>query len=642
MKTTKTMWMISRQALLTGFAVALIAAQAGTGPQTAQASGGNNKLLASADLPIMPVSTATPVAPDAPQKIDVTEPRTLDAPQPAANTPLRSSAIQDHGTSVSLDFVDASIVDVLKALSLQSGYNIVASPDVASKKVTVSLAHVSLEAALDFITKPSDLLWLRQGNTYIVGSELSLKQFLPAPSAGNAITTRPIRFTYSEQKSLVDAIVSAFKNDDVTISLVTPYVSTSSEYRTTFSQTASPSGSANGQTAVGKAEGARGGVIMVTGKTAVIDRVKEFVDKVEDSFNSISLPPPHIYTIRYAFGPHLASILASLIPGLTVIAGPSQEFDSGGKLSFSTGVVTSDRFTATTTGASVTGGAGNTGNAAAGSGQTSASGTSSSSSQTSTSTMSAPKTLILSGSQSDIDSGLKLLAQIDVKPAQILFEVKVEDFADTDETALGINWDFSGAQVSYGGSGTAAAFTFGTLGAATSDIVTATGNAKTTKSHAKTLANPKIAALDGQRAVVFIGDTDTYVSTYTNNSSGTSVTTASVNAGVTLAMTGRVTDDGFVNVYLHPEISSVTFTTQDGSQLPDVSTEYADTIIRVKNGDTIAIGGLTKEQVTKSGQKVPILGDLPILKALFNNADDLKSKHTVVFFIKTTILSDHA
>ena len=82
-------------------------------------------------------------------------------------------------------------------------------------------------------------------------------------------------------------------------------------------------------------------------------------------------------------------------------------------------------------------------------------------------------------------------------------------------------------------------------------------------------------------------------------------------------MTGKVNNDGYVTLNVHPEVSLVTLATAGagGGQLPQISTREATTTVRVKDGDTIAIGGLISEQDIKNIQKVPLLGDLPVLRA---------------------------
>ena len=65
-----------------------------------------------------------------------------------------------------------------------------------------------------------------------------------------------------------------------------------------------------------------------------------------------------------------------------------------------------------------------------------------------------------------------------------------------------------------------------------------------------------------------------------------------------------------------------------------------DDILRVKDGDTIVIGGLIDDEVTKTTTKVPLLGDIPIVKALFSNQNNTKIHNEIVFLITPHIQAE--
>jgi type II secretory pathway component GspD/PulD (secretin) len=262
-----------------------------------------------------------------------------------------------------------------------------------------------------------------------------------------------------------------------------------------------------------------------------------------------------------------------------------------------------------------------------------------------------PSILLLTGTAQDIAKGLEVLSKIDVQPKQLLFEAKVTEISNTDVNDLGLNWTFNNASTSIGEVAPASGTTqfpgqilkFGTFARTPiTDLADVSLDALITNGKAKLLADPNIGAIDGYPAQVFIGDTINYVQSVTSSTTGENVTTASVEVGITLRVIGKCDSDGYITLNIHPEVSSISqwVTNPAGGQLPDIATRYADTTVRVKDGDTIAIGGLIQENDLINIQKVPILGDLPFFGALFRDNKINKNKDEVVFFLKTSVMKN--
>jgi general secretion pathway protein D len=104
-----------------------------------------------------------------------------------------------------------------------------------------------------------------------------------------------------------------------------------------------------------------------------------------------------------------------------------------------------------------------------------------------------------------------------------------------------------------------------------------------------------------------------------------------VNVGVTLQIAPRVTDDGFVTSHVFCVVSSVTGTS---GGYPTISQREAETSATVRDGETFVIGGLTEESDIASHNKVPLLGDLPVLGELFGLRSDTRSK-TELYIVVT-------
>ncbi|MDQ2688101.1 MAG: type II and III secretion system protein, partial [Armatimonadota bacterium] len=266
--------------------------------------------------------------------------------------------------------------------------------------------------------------------------------------------------------------------------------------------------------------------------------------------------------------------------------------------------------------------------------------------------------LLLTGSDADVARARQILASVDVRPAQINYEAKVTEINLNSLKNLGLTYDFSGASTRIGELPDNVAGGAPKLGdngypgkilksgvfgrTALSNLVTVGLNALFTSGDAKLLSNPNISAVDGQPAAAFIGDTVRYVSSITQTPTGQTVTTDSVNIGIKLFVTGKVNNDGYITLNIHPEVSTITgyLAVPGGGSLPQVSTREATTTVRVKDGDTIAIGGLISENDIKNVQKVPFLGDLPFFGNLFKNTSHTHRRDEVVIFVKVSISKD--
>ncbi|MBF0479722.1 MAG: type II secretion system protein GspD [Candidatus Omnitrophica bacterium] len=159
------------------------------------------------------------------------------------------------------------------------------------------------------------------------------------------------------------------------------------------------------------------------------------------------------------------------------------------------------------------------------------------------------------------------------------------------------------------------------------------------------LSSPRITALNNEEAKILVGSTEPYVtSTTTVAASGPATTSESVNfidVGVKLFVTPTINNDGFITMKIKPEVSSKTgdFPTSSNNTIPIVETSEAETKVMVKDGVTIILGGLIKEEKIKTDKMVPILGKIPLLGAAFKSNSESLKKTEIAIFLKPTIIS---
>ena len=260
-----------------------------------------------------------------------------------------------------------------------------------------------------------------------------------------------------------------------------------------------------------------------------------------------------------------------------------------------------------------------------------------------------PMRLILRGSKGQIEDGLKYLAKVDIAPKQIAIEMRVMELSKEDAMQLGINWSaLTGGTVkainvneSQTGIGTNTApansinARIGFNGASFAGV-TATLDAIANKNNL--ISRPNLLAIDGREAEVFVGDDIMYVSSIVSSQTGPTITSADIKVGVRLSVLARIGGDGNITMDMRPVVSFLKgFNSVSGQgvtlNLPQTSVRIEQSTVNMRSGETIAIGGLIQDQDLLNVQKVPLLGDLPILGQLFRSTTHQRTRSEVVFFL---------
>jgi len=265
-------------------------------------------------------------------------------------------------------------------------------------------------------------------------------------------------------------------------------------------------------------------------------------------------------------------------------------------------------------------------------------------------------TLVLMDIPSKIDEISAMITALDKKDTEVFIEAKIVQVALGDEYQMGINW--SKLIVRIGNTGVNFSSNFPIPGGITSEIGTASIGtlnnsafnnvlqALDTFGKSRTLSSPRLAVINNQEASILIGTTIPYTtSSTTTPAAGTPTTAESVSfidTGVKLHVTPTIHDDGYITMKIKPEISNQeaqNFTAPDGSKIPIIDTSEVQTTVRVKDGITIIIGGLMKDELINNKSKIPVLGDLPILGKAFRNEDRNLQKTEIVIFLTPHIIN---
>jgi type IV pilus assembly protein PilQ len=158
------------------------------------------------------------------------------------------------------------------------------------------------------------------------------------------------------------------------------------------------------------------------------------------------------------------------------------------------------------------------------------------------------------------------------------------------------------------------------------------------------LARPKVMALNRQKAQVLVGTRVGYLST-TATETTTTQSVSFLDTGINLNFRPFITTDGMIRLELEPKVSEAslrTVTDANGQSvtIPDEFTNQLTTNVRVKDGQTLILGGLFKEDTSITRRQVPLLGDVPVLGVAFRGQDDIIRRDEIIFLITPTIMQD--
>lgn len=280
----------------------------------------------------------------------------------------------------------------------------------------------------------------------------------------------------------------------------------------------------------------------------------------------------------------------------------------------------------------------------------------------------ATNSLLFYGTASEAQKVRAVLDQIDIPYEQVSLEAQVMSINKTDSKNLGIEWEWSKAPQYYeeytpekitidAATGKitstepaeitrASSFNKGTTGGIISFGRSPDGlpyefyyaakiNALINNGKANILSKPKITTINGKEATINIGG-EVPIPTLTVSDKTTTTTYEYKETGIILKYTPRVNDDGYITAKIHTEVSTPTYDAD--AKAYRFNKRSADTQVRLKDGETMVIGGLIGSDESKVMSKIPFLGDLPILGRFFSNVNNSKNESEVIIFVTARIV----
>jgi type IV pilus assembly protein PilQ len=158
------------------------------------------------------------------------------------------------------------------------------------------------------------------------------------------------------------------------------------------------------------------------------------------------------------------------------------------------------------------------------------------------------------------------------------------------------------------------------------------------------LSNPKVLSLNRQPARVLVGRRVGYLSSTATDTS-TTQTVQFLDTGTQLYFRPFISSEGEIRMELKPQVSEAiirdsTSATGASVSIPDEVTQGVTTNVMVRDGQTIVLGGLFRENTQFTKRQVPVLGDIPVVGAAFRGHEDATTRSEIIFMIKPTIVTD--
>jgi len=266
--------------------------------------------------------------------------------------------------------------------------------------------------------------------------------------------------------------------------------------------------------------------------------------------------------------------------------------------------------------------------------------------------------LIFSGSPTGCARIKILLTDLDVPQQQVVIEAKVVAInkAKTKELGIDWSWDVTPQYAEYSAEQVNIANGVTTIepGKVTRDTgkgiiqfgrnpeghpyefyYQAKINALISNGNAKILASPKVTTINGNEARILIGD-HIPVLTERMEDGKTTTTVEYIDTGIKLTYTPTITADGTITAKVHTEVSTPSLVTDIKNYR--ITTREVESMVCMKDGETMVIGGLIGSEESKTNNKIPFLSELPLIGTLFKSVHNSKVETEVIIFLTAKLV----
>lgn len=255
--------------------------------------------------------------------------------------------------------------------------------------------------------------------------------------------------------------------------------------------------------------------------------------------------------------------------------------------------------------------------------------------------------IVMRGPYSVMQNLQKVIKTLDSRPQEVLVQAIIVRIDETALSKLGIQWGSGNPENTTDSSGNLVSQVFNNgVGYIHDGSIGAIIHALSTNGNTDILSTPSILVLNNQKALISDGKNiglynRSYDDTSTDDSSTAYNTYERQDVALSLAVTPQIAPDNTVKLDIKHENDSLAQDAQNQDpNNPTINTSKIDTSVLVNSGDVLVLGGLISNNATESIQKIPLLGDIPLLGHLFRYKQKSIDKKNLMVFIKPVIINN--
>lgn len=266
--------------------------------------------------------------------------------------------------------------------------------------------------------------------------------------------------------------------------------------------------------------------------------------------------------------------------------------------------------------------------------------------------------LVIVSTPRQYDIILPIINQLDAMPLQVLIDATIVEVDLKNDLQYGVQWSFNNGNflniLTQGGDNVLANISSGYSLFYSGGTAKAVLHALAEKSTINVIASPSLMVLNNQEAFINVGDKVPIATSQSTNTNSVNVnqnlltpnTTSAIvsnniqmlDTGITLKIKPRVNAGGLVLMKIEQEANQAVKTTTSNLDSPTIQQRKINSSIAVKNGETIVLGGLIREDKNNSRSGLPILSDIPYMGALFGTTTDNKDRTELVILITPRVV----
>lgn len=258
--------------------------------------------------------------------------------------------------------------------------------------------------------------------------------------------------------------------------------------------------------------------------------------------------------------------------------------------------------------------------------------------------------LIVRADPDSYPDAISLIQSLDTLPSQVLLEMMIAEVTLADELRYGVEWflrfgEFDGqfsANLTDFVNPTGAGLSLLLSGSNAGVVV----NALSGLTDVNVVSNPSLMVLDNRSATLQVGDQVPVVlqsAVSVNDPDAPIVNSVQYrDTGVTLNITPRISDNGLVVLEIEQNVSDVVETTTSGIDSPTIQQRRIATTVAVNDGESLALGGLIREEAGNFQTGVPLLRDIPVAGELFKNTEDVRQRTELIIMITPRVVRNPA